>query len=50
MTPEQAAGFYEDDEDPQEVFTWFDASPPDGVTEPPEPAVLNPGLTGGWPA
>jgi hypothetical protein len=32
VTPEQAAGFYEEDEDPAEVFAWFDATPPDGVT------------------
>jgi hypothetical protein len=35
VTPGQAADFYEDDEDPREVFARFDASPPDGVTEPP---------------
>lgn len=35
MTPEQAEGFYEEDEDPVAVFARFDASPPDGVTAPP---------------
>ncbi|HUA27776.1 MAG TPA: hypothetical protein VMC03_02740 [Streptosporangiaceae bacterium] len=25
MTPEEAANFYEEDEDPREVFAWFDA-------------------------
>ena len=36
MTPEEAAVFCEEDEDPREVFAWFDAGPPDGVTRPPE--------------
>lgn len=27
MTPDEAAGFYEDDEDPPEVFAKFDAVP-----------------------
>ncbi len=31
MTPEDAGSFYEDDEDPSELFAWFDAGP-DGVT------------------
>jgi hypothetical protein len=31
MTPEEAENFYEEDEDPREVFAWFDAGP-DGVT------------------
>src|ERR1700749_2088599 len=36
MTPEQAAAFCEDDEDPAAVFAWFDAAPPDGGTAPPD--------------
>ncbi len=31
MTPEEAANFYEEDEDPREVFAWF-AAGPHGVT------------------
>lgn len=31
MTPDEAASFYEEDEDPREVFAWFDAGP-HGVT------------------
>jgi hypothetical protein len=31
MTPEEAENFYVEDEDPGEVFAWFDAGP-DGVT------------------
>ena len=27
MTPDEAAGFYEEDEDPQKIFTRFDAAP-----------------------
>jgi len=27
MTPDEAANFYEEDEDPREVFAWFDAAP-----------------------
>jgi hypothetical protein len=27
VTPEEAAGFYEDDEDPAEIFARFDAGP-----------------------
>lgn len=27
MTPEEAASFYEDDEDPREIFARFDAGP-----------------------
>ncbi len=27
MTPEEALSFYEEDEDPGEVFAWFDAGP-----------------------
>jgi hypothetical protein len=37
MTPEEAANFYEEDEDPAEVFAWFDAGP-HGVTTPPATA------------
>jgi len=33
MTPEEAANFYEEDEDAAEVFAWFDAGP-HGVTTP----------------
>ena len=46
MTPEQAGEFYEDDEDPTEVFAWFDASPPDGVTA--GPYVTAPDGPGCW--
>jgi hypothetical protein len=35
LTPEEAAVFHEDDEDPREVFAWFDGAPPDGVTSAP---------------
>jgi hypothetical protein len=36
MTPEQAAGSHEDDEDTAEIFAWFDgATSPDGVTQNP---------------
>lgn len=38
MTPEQAGEFHEDDEDPTVVFAWFDGTPPDGVTAPPDTA------------
>jgi hypothetical protein len=31
MTPEEAENFAEDDEDPGEVFAWFDADP-HGIT------------------
>jgi hypothetical protein len=34
MTPEEAENFYEEDEDPAEVFAWFDVGP-HGVTAPP---------------
>ena len=34
MTPDEAASFYEDDEDVAEVFAWFDAGP-HGVTRRP---------------
>lgn len=27
MTPDEAANFYEEDEDPGEVFAWFDVGP-----------------------
>jgi hypothetical protein len=27
MTPEEAENFHEEDEDPREVFAWFDAGP-----------------------
>jgi hypothetical protein len=27
MTPEEAENFYEDDEDPEEIFAWFDSEP-----------------------
>jgi hypothetical protein len=27
MTPEEAENFYEEDEDPAEVFAWFDSEP-----------------------
>lgn len=35
MTPEEAEGFYEEDEDPAEVFARFDAAGPHCVTAPP---------------
>jgi hypothetical protein len=34
VTPEQAAVFYEEDEDPAAVFAWFDDHP-EPVTAPP---------------
>lgn len=34
MTPEEAANFYEEDEDPVEVFAWFDAGPHDVTVRP----------------
>jgi hypothetical protein len=34
VTPDQAAVFYEEDEDPAAVFAWFDGQPPDPVTGP----------------
>jgi hypothetical protein len=46
MTPEEAANFYEEDEDPAEVFAWFDAgphgvtTPPAAAQQPPTPGVL----------
>ena len=41
MTPEEAANFYEEDEDPREVFTWFDAGP-HGVTAYPAAVTAQP--------
>lgn len=46
MTPEQAGEFHEDDEDPAEVFAWFDAYRPDGVTA--DPFVTAPDGPGCW--
>ena len=46
MTPEEAESFYEEDEDPREVFAWFDAGPhgvtarPAAVQQPPAPEVI----------
>ena len=46
MTPEEAENFYEEDEDPAEVFAWFDAgphsvtAPPAGAQQPPAPEVV----------
>ena len=34
MTPDEAAGFYEEDEDPQEIFAKFDAAPKVVTTRP----------------
>ena len=36
MNREEAETFYEPDEDPAEVFAWFDNGPPDGTTAPPQ--------------
>jgi hypothetical protein len=59
MTPEEAENFYEEDEDPREVFAWFDAGP-HGITARPaatqQPvvsaevisAVMASGLYGQW--
>jgi hypothetical protein len=58
MTPEEAENFYEEDEDPREVFAWFDAGP-HGVTARPAAAqqpvsagvlsaVMASGLYGQW--
>lgn len=58
MTPEEAENFYEEDEDPAEVFAWFDAgphgvtAPPVGAQQPPAPEVvtrvLQSGLYARW--
>lgn len=46
MTPEEAGGFYEDDEDPAKVFARFDSGP-HGVTVSPgfDPAAQ---VRAGW--
>lgn len=41
MTPEEAANFYEEDEDPREVFAWFDAGQ-HGVTARPAAVIAHP--------
>ena len=53
MTPEEAENFYEEDEDPQEVFVWFDSGPhevtarPAAVQEPLEQDVVTRVLASG---
>lgn len=53
MTPEEAESFYEDDEDPHEVFDWFDqgpygvTTPASGVQQPPSAEVVERVLASG---